>query len=102
MPALDAGALDACLLYVRKENAHGEADPSRGCKLAEALLTAERHADAAECASRAFPRLGNETPMLRSTTSSDPARRSIHRCAIDTNPVDPCLRWGAATSAFRR
>jgi hypothetical protein len=50
---------------MREKDARGEADPSWDCKLAEALLVAGRHADAAECASRAFPSLGNDTPMLR-------------------------------------
>jgi tetratricopeptide (TPR) repeat protein len=63
--ALDAGALDACLFYMREKDARGEVDPSQDCKLAEALLVAGRHADAAECASRAFPSLGNDPVMLR-------------------------------------
>jgi hypothetical protein len=65
MPALDAGALDACLFYVREQNAHGEGDPSPDCKLAEALLGAGRHGDAVECANRAFPNLGDDPAMLR-------------------------------------
>jgi capsular polysaccharide transport system permease protein len=63
--ALPAGALDACLSYLRREDGGGPAEAALNCRLAEALLHRDRRDAAAECCRRALPWAGNDAAMLR-------------------------------------
>lgn len=63
--ALAAGALDACLVYLRQEAGAGAGDAERDCRLAEALLHQRRCDDAIECCQRAFPLATGNASMLR-------------------------------------
>jgi capsular polysaccharide transport system permease protein len=53
-PALRAGAFDACLGYLRREEGGGPAQASLNCRAAEALFHCGRRDEALECARRAF------------------------------------------------
>ena len=65
LPALAAGALDACLLYLTRDAGGGEGDAQRACRLAEALLHRGRREDAVACCRRALPALGDDAALLR-------------------------------------
>jgi len=65
LPALTAGALDACLDYLRSEGANGPSGAALNCRLAEALLHQDRCDAAVECVRRASPWAGSDVSMLR-------------------------------------
>jgi hypothetical protein len=54
-PALAAGALDACLAYLKRTDNNGQSDAGLNCHLAEALFHQGRRDDALECVRRALP-----------------------------------------------
>jgi len=53
-PALRAGAVDACLDYLRREEGGGPTDAPLNCRAAEALFHCGRRDEALECGRRAF------------------------------------------------
>src|SRR5439155_17703697 len=53
-PALRAGAFDACLDYLRREDGGGPDDAPLNCRAAEALFHCGRRDEALECGRRAF------------------------------------------------
>jgi tetratricopeptide (TPR) repeat protein len=65
LPALAAGALDACLAYLDRAHSNGQSDAGLNCRLAEALFQQSRRDEALECCRRAFPWAGTEPAMLR-------------------------------------
>ena len=52
--ALDRGALDDCLEFLRQKNRNGLGEAELNCQLAEALFHAGRRDEALECGQRAF------------------------------------------------
>lgn len=62
--ALDRGALDACLHYLRRADADGAAQARLNCRLAEALLHGGRGDEAVECIRRAFPAAQSDAALL--------------------------------------
>lgn len=64
-PALAAGALDACLAYLKRADSNGESEAGLNCRLAEALLHQDRREAAVECVRRASPWAGSDAAMLR-------------------------------------
>jgi ABC-type polysaccharide/polyol phosphate export permease/tetratricopeptide (TPR) repeat protein len=66
LAALDASAFDRCLEYLRRTDTRSGADDALlNCRLAEALMRAERRAEALECCRRAFPGTQAAEPLLR-------------------------------------
>jgi len=65
LPALAAGALDACLAYLTREDRDGPSDAGLNCRLAETLLHQDRREAAVECVRRAMPWAGSDAAMLR-------------------------------------
>ena len=64
LPALAAGALDACLTYLNRETRNAATDAGPNCRLAEALFRQGRRDDAVECCRRALPCAGSDTADL--------------------------------------
>ena len=52
--ALEAGALEACLVYVRRSEPADDVDVELNCRLAERLFHCERRDEALECGRRAL------------------------------------------------
>jgi hypothetical protein len=52
--ALHAGAFDACLDYLRREEGGGPTEAPLNCRAAEALFHCGRRDEALECGRRAF------------------------------------------------
>ena len=65
MSALDKGALDACLGYLKRVDSTELSLAPLNCRLAAALLHAARADEALECARRAFPAAENDPDLLR-------------------------------------
>lgn len=62
--ALNDDALNTCLLELRAANG-GDAQALANCRLAEALLHADRHEAALECCRRAMPGAADDAAMLQ-------------------------------------
>jgi ABC-type polysaccharide/polyol phosphate export permease/Flp pilus assembly protein TadD len=84
--ALDSGALDACLDYLRLDDAVGPESAWLNCRLGERLFYNGRSSEALECGRRAFAAAANDNEI-------------IHFCAwLFSN----CGCHGEAASAYRR
>jgi ABC-type polysaccharide/polyol phosphate export permease/Flp pilus assembly protein TadD len=62
---LNAGGLDTCLAYLRREDSDSQSDGGLNCRLAEALFRQDRRDAAVECCRRALPASGDDTAGLR-------------------------------------
>src|SRR5580704_1167887 len=84
--ALDSGALDACLDYLRLDDAVGPENAWLNCQLGERLFYSGRSSEALECGRRAFAAAANDNEI-------------IHFCAwLFSN----CGCHGEAASAYQR
>ncbi|MGE0260462.1 MAG: tetratricopeptide repeat protein [Alphaproteobacteria bacterium] len=57
--------MEACLRFIERRDPAAPPDPTRDCKLAEALLHDGRRADALACVRRGFPEAGDDPALLR-------------------------------------
>src|SRR5229473_4627008 len=65
LPALAAGELDRCLVYLIRRDSDAQSDAGLNCRLAEGLLHESRGDEAVECVRRALPWAGGDAAMLR-------------------------------------
>src|SRR5580704_99659 len=62
--ALEGGALDACLDYLRRDKARGPESAWLNCRLGERLFYSGRSVEAIECGRRAFTAAANDNEII--------------------------------------
>ncbi len=88
--ALDRGALDDCLDFLRQKNRNGSGEAELNCQLAEALFHAGRREEALECGRRASAAADGEDTVAHfcawlfsnggaHTEAAEAYRRLLHR-----------------------
>lgn len=103
--ALEGGALDACLLYLRQEQQCGRLPVPENSRLGEALLHRGRPAEAVECCRRALPGAGEDPEALPicawvfSNCACHAEAAQCYRAMLDRQP-DWSEGWRHASGAL--